>query len=377
MTITASPIEAVTVAVYRFPTTRPEADGTLSWDATTAVAATVHAGRSRGLGWTYSTAGAAAIITDHLTPAITGRNLLDIPGCWSAMHHACRNLGTRGLVMQAISAIDISLWDLKARVLDVPLTALFGRAVDTVPVYGSGGFTTLTDAELAEQVRSWTTAGCTAMKIKIGQGWGSDITRDLSRVEQLRDLAGPGVDLMVDANGGYTRGQAVRVGKALDDLDVVWFEEPVSSDDTRGLARVGAAVGCDIAAGEYTADLYDAARLCQVVDCLQLDATRCGGYTGWLRGAAIAAAHNLQISAHCAPSLHAHVAAAAAHLRHVEWFTDHARLEPLLVTGTPPVLDGALHTADTPGHGMTLRPEADPFQISAPDTSTLSGPLHR
>ena len=127
------------------------------------------------------------------------------------------------------------------------------------------------------------------MKIKIGQSWGTEIDRDIARVNTFRDLAGPGVDLMVDANGGYTAGQARRVGAALDRLGVVWFEEPVSSDDLTGLAAVRAAVHCDVAAGEYAADLYDVARLCPVVDCLQLDVTRCGGYTGWLRGAAVAA----------------------------------------------------------------------------------------
>jgi L-alanine-DL-glutamate epimerase-like enolase superfamily enzyme len=364
---TGTPIDGATVAVYRFPTPEPEADGTLGWDATTAVTATVHAGKQQGLGWTYSTTAAAAVITDRLAPAIRGRDLMDTPGCWSAMHRACRNLGTRGLVMQAISAVDVALWDLKARVLDVPLAALFGRARDTVPVYGSGGFTTLTDAELADQVHGWAVAGCTAMKIKIGQCWGTEIDRDIARVNTFRDLAGPGVELMVDANGGYTLGQARRVGAALDRLGVVWFEEPVSSDDLTGLAAVRAAVRCDVTAGEYAADLYDVDRLCPVVDCLQLDVTRCGGYTGWLRGAAVAQAHNLQISAHCAPALHAPVAAAVPNLRHVEWFIDHARLEPLLVDGTPTVQHGALHpNHHAPGHGMTIAARATHNRAAPP-----------
>jgi L-alanine-DL-glutamate epimerase-like enolase superfamily enzyme len=269
--------------------------------------------------------------------------------------------------MQAISAVDIALWDLKARLLDLPLAALFGRARDAVPVYGSGGFTTLTDAELTDQVHEWTAAGCRAMKIKIGQSWGTDIARDIARIHAFAELAGPGVELMVDANGGYPTGQARRVGAALDRLGVVWFEEPVSSDDLAGLAAVRAAVHCDVAAGEYCADLYDAGRLCPVVDCLQLDVTRCGGYTGWLRGAVVAQAHNLQISAHCAPSLHAPVTAAVPNLRHIEWFIDHARLEPLLVDGAPTVRHGALHLNDTaPGHGMTLSPRADPYRTATP-----------
>ena len=121
---------------------------------------------------------------------------------------------------------------------------------------------------------------------------------------------------MVDANGAYRIGQARRVGAELDSRGVCWFEEPVSSDDTAGLASVRAACGADVTAGEYISDVYDAADLAPVVSCLQLDATRCGGYTGFLRCAAVAAANNLDVSCHCAPALHAPVAAALPHLRH-------------------------------------------------------------
>jgi L-alanine-DL-glutamate epimerase-like enolase superfamily enzyme len=358
------PITGVTAEVYRFPTAEPEADGTLQWDATTAVTVTLTAGGETGLGWTYSSAAASTVVHDHLAAAVESRGAYGIEAGWSAMHRACRNLGTRGLVAQAMSAVDIAWWDLKARLLGVPLAALLGRCRADVPVYGSGGFTTLTDRQLEEQVEWWAAAGCAAMKIKIGESWGAHIDRDLTRVKRLRELAGDAVELMVDANGGYTRGQARRVGAELDQLGVVWFEEPVSSDDTAGLADVRAAVRCDVAAGEYAADGYDVRALLPVVDCLQLDATRCGGYTGWLRGAALAQAHNLQVSAHCAPSVHAAVAASVPNLRHVEWFADHARLEPLLVDGAPEVRDGALHpNADRPGHGMRLSEQAPRWRV--------------
>lgn len=357
-------ITELTTAVYRFPTPEPEADGTLTWDATTAVTVSLEAGGHVGLGWTYSSPAAAAVINEHLAEVVRDRDAFGIEAGWSAMHRTCRNLGTRGLVMHAISAVDIAWWDLKARLLDVPLVSLIGRCRDDVPIYGSGGFTTLTDTQLAEQVSWWQSAGCTSMKIKIGEAWGSHLGRDLARIEQLRDLAGPRAQLMVDANGAYTLGQARRVGAALDDLAVTWFEEPVSSDDTAGLANLQAALRCDIAAGEYAADMYEVSALLPVVDCLQLDATRCGGYTGWLRGAALAASHNLQVSAHCAPSLHAPVAAAIPNLRHIEWFADHARLEPLLVNGSPPAHGGALHLApEARGHGMTLSTEANRWRV--------------
>ena len=161
-----------------------------------------------------------------------------------------------------------------------------GQCRTAVPIYGSGGFTTLSDAQLEEQVAWWQSVGCTAMKIKIGEAWGTRIDRDLARVEHLTTIASPTAELMVDANGAYSIGQARRVGAELDELGVTWFEEPVSSDDTAGLANLRGSLRCDIAAGEYAADLYDVRALLPVVDCLQLDATRCGGYTGWLRGAA-------------------------------------------------------------------------------------------
>ena len=283
---------------------------------------------------------------------------------WEAMHRACRNLGTRGLVMHALSAVDIAWWDLKARLLDIPLTGLFGAHRTSVPIYGSGGFTTLTDTQLAEQVAWWHSVGCTAMKIKIAESWGTNIDRDLDRVRRLRELAGDDVALMVDANGGYTVGQARRVGAELDDLGVTWFEEPVSSDDTAGLATLRGQLRCDIAAGEYAADSYEISSLLPVVDCLQLDATRCGGYTGWLAGAALAQARNLEVSAHCAPALHAPVAAAIPNLRHIEWFADHARLEPFLVDGGPTATEGALILDNNarPGHGMSISSRAQDYR---------------
>lgn len=366
-------VTGVRTAVHRFPTPAQEGDGTLTWSATTAVTVEVDAEGATGLGWTYSSPAAATVVTEHLAEVIDGRDAFDVPGAWAAMHRAGRNLGTRGLFAQALSAVDIALWDLKARLLDVPLADLFGRVRDRVPVYGSGGFTTLTDDELAEQVAGWQEAGCTAMKVKIGESWGTEVDRDLARVRRLRELAGDDVDLMVDANGGYATGQARRVGSALDELGVTWFEEPVSSDHTDDLRLLRSSLGCDVAAGEYVTDVFDAQRMIPAVDCLQLDATRCGGYTGWLRCAVLADAAGLQVSAHCAPSLHAPVAAAVPWLRHVEWFVDHARLEPQLVEGAPPVESGALQLRDAPGHGMTIREEADRYPGARPVTSRTAG----
>jgi L-alanine-DL-glutamate epimerase-like enolase superfamily enzyme len=196
------------------------------------------------------------------------------------------------------------------------------------------------------------------VKIKIGEDWGGNERRDLRRVALAREVIGPDADLYVDANGAYTTGQAVRVARQLDAYGVSWFEEPVSSQDLAGLAAVRSQVRPDVAAGEYSWTLAESARLIAAgaVDCLQLDVTRCGGISDFLRGAALAAAHSMQISAHCAPTLHAHVGAATANLRHVEYFHDHQRIERMLFEGALDAHGGVL-TPDPgrPGLGVQLR----------------------
>ncbi len=355
--------ESVRVGVYRFPTPEPEADGTLEWEATTAVTVEIDAGGQTGLGWTYSGGATAAIVREVLAPVLAGRSPFDIGDCRIRMQRACRNLGTAAVVAHALSAIDIALWDLKARLLGVPLSRLFGAVRPATPVYGSGGFTTLTDDELGEQIDGWLSAGCRCVKIKIGEDRGERTERDLERVSFANGLLGDRARLMVDANGAYSAALARRVGADLDRHGVIWFEEPVTSDDPPGLALLRAALRCDVTAGEYVYRHYDAAALIGSVDCLQLDVTRCGGYSGFLECAALAAAHGLDISAHCAPSLHAPIVSAFAHLRHVEWFVDHARLEPLLVDGVPEVRDGVLATGLGAGHGMRLADSAGKYSV--------------
>jgi L-alanine-DL-glutamate epimerase-like enolase superfamily enzyme len=230
-----------------------------------------------------------------------------------------------------------------------------------VPVYGSGGFTTYDEGQLAAQLDGWLRDHIPRVKIKLGESWGTAVPRDLARIAQTREVVGPDVALYVDANGGYGRKQAVRVMEAAAECDVRWFEEPVSSDDLVGLRMVRDAVRADVAAGEYGGDLTYFQRMCAAgaVDCLQADVSRCGGITEWLRVAALAAAHHLEISGHCAPHLHAHVAAATPNLRHLEWFHDHVRIERLLFDGTLDPTGGAVRPdPKAPGHGLTLRQDA-------------------
>lgn len=371
MTRPEVPVRRVDAAAYTVPTERPEADGTLRWDATTLVTAHVTAGPVTGFGYTYAHPACVPLITGTLAGVLTGDDApdaRDVPAAWEAMRAAVRNLGRVGLVSCALSAVETALWDAAARIAGLPLVRLLGRARDDVPVYGSGGFTTMPDGALFRQLAGWVAEGIPRVKLKIGESWGTVPDRDLERVAVARRAIGPDVELYVDANGGYRAGQAIRVGRQLSELDVTWFEEPVSSDDLAGLHRIRDALDLDVTAGEYGYDLvyFDRMLSAGAVDCLQVDATRCGGFGEWRRAAALAAARGLQVSGHCAPNLTAHVAAATPNLRHLEWFADHDRIERMLLDGTLDPHGGAVRPdPSVPGHGLTLRTtHADRFRVA-------------
>jgi L-alanine-DL-glutamate epimerase-like enolase superfamily enzyme len=362
-------VDGVTAAVYEIPTDDPEADGTLAWSSTTLVVAHVTGGGRRGLGYTYAASACKPLIEEQLATAVTGLGVLDSGAALQAMVRAVRNLGRPGLVSCAMSAMETALWDLKGRLLDVPVSRLLGQVRDTVPVYGSGGFTTYDERTASAQLQHWAgNLGIPRVKIKIAESWGTAPGRDLARIAFARQVIGPDVELYVDANGGYTRKQAVRMAHAMSQHDVTWFEEPVSSDDLDGLREVRDQVEPDVTAGEYGYDLPYFARMVDAgaVDCLQIDVTRCGGIIEWLRAAAVAAGRGLQVSGHCAPSLHAHVAAAAPNLRHVEYFHDHSRIEALLFDGALGPAGGALRPDPSwPGLGHELKEsDAAPFRTA-------------
>jgi len=355
-------VDRVETAVYTVPTDAPEGDGTLAWDSITMVVVQASGGGVTGLGYTYGAAATAQVVERQLADVVTGLSAWDVPAANEAMNRAVRNAGRPGLIAGAVSAVDIALWDLKARLLDLPLVRLLGASRTDVPVYGSGGFTTYDEHQLDRQLRLWTEElDIPRVKIKIGESWGRAERRDRERIAQARRSIGDAPELYSDANGGYTRKQAIRMARHLDEHGVTWFEEPVSSDDLAGLAEIRAAVAPEVTAGEYGYTLASFGHLlgAGAVDCFQADATRCGGITVWLRAAALAEAAGLELSGHCAPHVHAHVAAAIPNLRHLEWFHDHVRIEDLFFDGTLDPQGGSIRPgADgAPGHGLTLRAE--------------------
>lgn len=352
----ATPIQWMACQAYRIPTDAPEADGTITWDSTTMVIVEIEAGGQRGLGYTYDHEAAALLIAGTLRQSVEGRDAMDVPGAWLAMVRSVRNIGRPGVASTAISAVDAALWDLKAKLLDLPLVTLLGAVREMVPVYGSGGFTSYPLSRLQAQLGGWAERGIRQVKMKVG----SEPDADLERVQKAREAIGPEVALFVDANGAYSRKQALRFAVAFAELGVSWFEEPVSSDDLEGLRlmRDRAPAGMDIAAGEYGYDALYFRRMLEAgaVDVLQADASRCLGLTGFLKAATLAEAHMLPLSAHCAPSLHAHLGCALAPVRHLEYFHDHARIETMLFEGALTPVDGSLRPdRERPGLGVELK----------------------
>ncbi|HET9834805.1 MAG TPA: enolase C-terminal domain-like protein [Rhodanobacteraceae bacterium] len=334
-------------SAFKVPTDAPESDGTLEWDSTTLVLVEIEAGGRHGIGYSYADNATAMLVNSLLAKVIEDRDAMDIAGAWAAMLTAIRNLGRGGIAAMAVSAVDNALWDLKAKLLDLPLFKLLGAVRDQVPVYGSGGFCSYSDAQLRDQLGGWADAGIGMVKMKVGR----EPQRDPARAEVARKAIGDDVQLFVDANGAYSRKHALQMAEIfVREYDVRWFEEPVTSDDLEGLRllRDRAPAGLDIAAGEYgyTPWYFHRMLAAGAVDVLQADATRCAGISGFMQASALCEAFNLPLSAHCAPALHAHPACAARPLRHIEYFHDHVRIENLL-------FDGVLQ----PEHGA-LRPDA-------------------
>jgi L-alanine-DL-glutamate epimerase-like enolase superfamily enzyme len=358
-------VASVHAAAYTVPTDAPESDGTLTWTSTTVVVTHLGAGDQTGVGYSYTDASAAALINETLGPGVIGTPVGDTGRVWRQVVHAARNLGRPGLVSTALSALDIAAWDLKARLLGVPLATLLPAYHCEVPVYGSGGFTSYSLGRLQEQLGGWVGEGVRQVKMKVGRDPGADERRILAVREAIGDA-----DLYVDANGAWTRKQALQWAERLPQHGVTWLEEPVSSDDLEGLRllRDRSPGGLEIAAGEYGYDQVYFRRMLEAgaVDCLQVDVTRCGGVTGFLAAAALCDAHNVDLSAHTAPTASALACLAVRRLRHLEYFHDHVRLEGMLFDGALTHDSGVLRPdLSRPGLGLELRTaDADRFRVA-------------
>ncbi len=350
-------IEGLAVSAYTVPTDEPESDGTAEWDATTIVVVEAHAGGKTGLGYTYAPAAAGKLVEEKLADVVAACDAFAVGEAWEAMAVALRNAGRPGIAFCALSAVDLALWDLKARLLELPLVDLVGRARDRAPVYASGGFTSYSLDRIREQLSGWVEQGIPRVKMKVSR----EPERDPERLDAARQAVGDETELYVDSNGALTPKQALRWAERFArEWGVTWYEEPVSSADFEGLRllRDRGPAGLDIAAGEYAYVPADFRNLVAngCVDCLQADVTRCGGITGFLRAGALAAAYELDLSAHCAPGASVATCCAVPRFRHLEYFHDHVRLEALLFDGVIDPADGALEPdRSRPGNGLELK----------------------
>jgi len=348
-------VERLDVSAYEIPTGEPESDGTLEWDSTTIVVVEAHAGGQTGLGYTYGPTAAGKLIEEKLAGEVEGADAMAPAETWERLGRSLRNAGRPGIGSMALAAVDTALWDLKARLLELPLVDVLPRAHDSVPLYGSGGFCSYSLERLREQLGGWVGDGFSRVKIKISR----EPERDPERLDAARAAIGDEAELFADSNGAFSRKQALDWAQRLRrEWGVTWFEEPVSSADFEGLRliRQRGPGGLEIAAGEYGYVLADFRNLVGCVDCLQADVTRCGGITGLLQVAGLAAGHGLDVSGHCAPQLSAHALCAVPNLRHLEYFHDHVRVESLLFDGVVEPEEGELRPDRTrAGHGLELR----------------------
>lgn len=360
-------IASARVTACTIPTDAPESDGTANWDSTTIVIVELTADGITGLGYAYANVAAARVCEELIKKVILNGDPFDIPLLHSGMDRQVRNWGRPGLVSSAISAIDTCLWDLKARLLQEPLLCVLGRVRDEIPAYGSGGFTSYTEKELIDQLAGWAHDGFSCVKMKIGTHPEEDVPRVAAVQKALKGKA----ELYVDANGAYDRQQALYKSKQFGDLGVVWFEEPVTSDDRTGLhfmvERSPAVM--KIAAGEYNYTLDDARLLleAQAVDILQTDVTRCGGVSNFIKIGDLCEICHYPYSAHTAPSIHATLCCSIVPAVNVEYFHDHVRIEHMLFDGAISAVDGKLKPdLSRPGLGLDLkRADAEKFQVSA------------
>ncbi len=349
-------IKELKVSAYKIPTDAPESDGTIEWNSTTMVLVEINAGDKCGLGYTYADISSAFFIEKNLGKIVVGRNVMDVPWISKCMVDSVRNNGNCGIIAMAISAVDNALWDLKAKVLDLPLALLLGKVRNDCPIYGSGGFTSYSIDRLQSQLSGWCQQGIKQVKMKIGR----HPAEGMNRVAKAREAIGNDCALFVDANGAYDARQALEMAMKFSELDVSWFEEPVPSSDLRGLnfIRDHAPHRMNIAAGEYGYNLpyFEQMMDAESVDVLQADATRCGGISTFLKAGHACEAHQLPFSSHCAPSLHLHAALSLPAFFTAEYFYDHVRIEEMLFDGVPKPIDGALHAdLSRPGLGLEFK----------------------
>lgn len=314
-----------------------------------------------GIGYTYDVAGEAVreLVTKNLAPVVLGRNPFETEVIWTDVMNLLRGVGRKGLVLCALSIVDIALWDIKAKAAGVPLYRLLGGSQRLVPIYGSGGWTSYTEKELIneiEQIQDW---GYTKIKMKVGVNMGKSPGEDVRRVRAVRKHIGDNIDLMIDANNAWDSSTAIMVAQNLSDCHIFFFEEPVMADDLMGLANVKSKITIPVATGEQEYTKYGARDLIinNAVDVIQMDATKCGGITEWIKIAAIAQAWNIPFAPHAMHYVHMHLVSAAPNGLILENLFMHEKVNALLMVDPPIPKNGFIEIPDKAGMGIDYNEE--------------------
>lgn len=317
-----------------------------------------------GIGFSYSKRAGGYGLFAHareIAGNLIGEDPNDIARLWDKLVWAGASVGRSGLATQAIAAFDVALWDMKAKRAGLPLAKLLGARRDSVRCYNtSGGFLSTPVKQLVENCEASIAAGIGGLKIKVGH---PDTAVDLARLEAVRKVVGARVPLMVDANQQWDRPTAERVGRALEEFNLVWIEEPLDAYDVEGHARLAAELVTPIASGEMLTSVAEHLALIEhnAVDFIQPDAPRVGGITQFLKIATLAEQRYLSMAPHFAMEIHLHLAAAYAHetwVEHFDW------LDPLFNEHLE-ITDGRMHLSARPGLGFTLSDQARAWTVDS------------
>ena len=304
-----------------------------------------------------------AIVDREFKGLLIGQDPFNIEKIWNEMFWKIRNYGRKGVGIQALAAIDVGLWDLKAKALGVPLYRLLNPMYESVPVYGSGGWTNMTEEELVGEATGFVDQGFSKYKMKVGMNFGQEEKEDIKRVAAVREAVGDDIEVYVDANMGYNVKQAIRMTRIFEEYNVGWLEEPVLADNITGLAEVTRASDIPIATGEneYTRHGFKELIANRGADIIQPDVARVGGVTEWMKVASLADSFGLQIAPHGIPEVHLHLCMAIPYLKVVEYFDGGwGRVGKANFFTDVPLPQNGMWTPfpDKPGLGFGLDPDA-------------------